>query len=477
MKFKFLFAAAALGLLATGCNKENTTPIDGGDGEKSVVTLTVSNAVEGAATRAASGEQTATTAESNVNVASGLKVFVFNEDGSPDGTNPRSLTLTGSASPYTSSTFEVNAGKKFFFVFANAAASTIPTAAISNMEVFMKQTIATASVDPSLEIAQANNFLLGTLWAQKAIAPAGGTATTPATVPLTIGRLASKVTLSSIVYTKAVSSPLAGSFSNGSYRMGSLAKRVNVAGVHENFRNEETGATLPIGSATTNKGVTVYSAVHTASPYLNPANPQVDLTYNNTDFSKYSAGNDATFTGRLPLTSFFYVTENTTALAPVQYWGNTTYIQVETVYTPVASELWKDNAGTLEAFAGSLSGNTFWTATVKADYAADPTLRGKRLLFGEQPSASSTIVENVETYTGGKNYHKFAVQDQDETTSIAKNRVLRNHYYDFKVTSFNDLGTPTPEVDPGEPIPDKTSVNIEVTVKGWDKVTQGSIEL
>ncbi len=79
MKFKFLFAVAALGLLATGCSNEenpNGGPVAGG--EKQGVYLTISTMKE--ATRAGTeNDHAATVPESAVSLTTPLKVAVFNQ--------------------------------------------------------------------------------------------------------------------------------------------------------------------------------------------------------------------------------------------------------------------------------------------------------------------------------------------------------------------------------------------------------------
>jgi len=86
------------------------------------------------------------------------------------------------------------------------------------------------------------------------------------------------------------------------------------------------------------------------------------------------------------------------------------------------------------------------------------------------------ISDSVREYAGGKNYHKFAIFDPNESEDLLRFRVLRNHYYEFTVTNFTKLGSHTSDVNPAEPIPTTTTVDVQVTVKNWDRVSSG-IEL
>jgi hypothetical protein len=468
MKFKFLFAVAALGLLATGCSNEENPNAPDGNGVKKAIQLTITTTGE-EATRAASQDgEIPVTGESEIVINEGLKVFVFNENGTFDTSEELRLVSTGTANVYETpleDAFEVTSGNKFFFVFANAngyPAITKATANTSSMEVFMKSVIEVASADAS-QIATNGSFLLGTLWAEKIVAAGGGTDEEPYNVPLQIGRLASKINLAAVAYTDGSEAvALNGTFSAATYRLGSLAKRINVAGVHTGFA---TGSQLPFGAA--GKGVLVTSAVHEEAPLD-------EDVYNTTAYNQYSSPT-STYAGKA-INAASYATENTSAyIGGVQYFGNTTYMQIETTYTPGAGDL--SNPTTLEQIVtAGVNGADFWTATVKVN---DATLlagtAGKRLMFNADPSANTNL-ENIHKYTQGKNYHKFPIQDQQEENALMKNRVLRNHSYSFNITGFNDLGSWTSDVDPTEPIPDNSFVEFTVTVRSWDKVV-GDIEL
>lgn len=457
-KFKLLCAVAALGILATGCSKDGsdtvTPPVN--NGEKGFIQLTVSSLVPD--TKAgAQGAQTATAEELAIIEGTGkLKVAVFTTGGIYDyaGTLDLAETTPGSKE-YKSTPFEVTAGDLYFFVFANDVGDkiTLPTSAM-DMNTFMKQAVPAvysgtgAAENMTLDIATDNRFLLGSLWQVSKLAAGGGTSTAPKTVELTIGRLSSKVNLNSIDYTSG-NAELKGAFSAGKYRLGTLAKGIHTVGVH-------TGTNLPYGS---NTGVLVTSQKHN-SPYVINVND-----FNSTDFAQYTAFQ------AINGTNMFYATENTTARdesTGQQYFGNTSYIQVETVYTPKMSEVYDPAdiaGGALGTDATDYAAGTFWTGIYQ----------GKRLIFNANPNTNPDVTA-IKEYTDGLNYHKFPIFDPSETDAVYKNRVLRNHYYEFDVTKINDLGSHTKDVDPKEPIPDKTTVDVKVTVANWDKVKSG-IEL
>lgn len=482
-KFKLLCAVAALGILATGCSKEGsdtvTPPVN--NGEKGYISLTVSSEVP--ATRAADpGAQTATDAELKIDAAKGLKVYVFDENGVLNYSSATDTNATGGALPLTdmntvdgttypvagktfrTTPFEVTAGDLYFFVFANDG--TLISAPITStpMEDFMKQAVATvysggAGVENTLlDIATDNQFLLGTLWREDKLAAGGGTLTDPKPVDLTIGRLSSKIHLSEITYATD-NAELKGTFSAGKYRLGTLANKINTVGFH-------SGAYLPVGNDNNNKNVLVESKVHNSQAWL------AGDVFNSTDFVQYTAFKAVNTSGSGGTnTNMFYATENTTARdasTGQQYFGNTSYIQVETVYTPKMSEVYNPAdiaGGALGTDATDYAAGTFWTGIYQ----------GKRLIFNANPNTNPDVTA-VKEYTDGLNYHKFPVFDPNETDAVYKNRVLRNHYYDFNVTNFKDLGSHTKDVDPKEPIPDKTTVDVKVTVANWDKVKSG-IEL
>jgi hypothetical protein len=105
-----------------------------------------------------------------------------------------------------------------------------------------------------------------------------------------------------------------------------------------------------------------------------------------------------------------------------------------------------------------------------------------RMLFKDRPNDTQAEEENLSDifeYTNGKNYHKFPVQDNKETSSvIARNRVLRNHLYEFSISTISDLGDWYDEVNPEQPIPEKnTVITVSAKVGPWDKVEPAAINV
>lgn len=468
-KVNFLFALATVGLLWTGCSNESEELVPNPNpetGEKSYVSLTIKN---GATTRSSENATEETEGfEAAITVADGLKVIVFNANGTLDTNAPNGgVALTNTSGTYVSDKFEVTSGTKYFFVFANDAANKIvaPTSAMTMTE-FMEKTIAVAlnAAHPTELTNGGSKFLLGSLWGVPTTAPAGGTDTSPKHISLEIGRLSSKVKLATLDYTNK-DADLKGTFADAKFRLGTIPKAINFVGMHE-------GTSLPTAAA----GVVVTSAVHNAS------------AWNDTDETNYYRFNTVSpstpsVSGEWPAAQaaggFFYAVENTSGNGvDMQRYGNTSFIQFETVYTPDATEIY--DPATLTAYTGTLTNNTFWRVRVKASSANGAA--GKWIIVGVDPT-TVTLHADIETmteypqYVGGKNYHKFAIFDNKESNEVCKNRVLRNHYYEFNITKFNSLGEPTDKVDGNEPIPNKTTVDVTVTVKDWDKVETGNVEV
>ncbi|MCL2133509.1 MAG: fimbrial protein, partial [Bacteroidales bacterium] len=162
MKNKFLLIMAMFGLVTVGCQKDSVKSSFDKEGEKGLVTLSISSELP--KTRGSVGEETATAAEVKIDATKGLKVYVFNEDGSLDYASPGVLSLTEiGANLFQSEIFEVTAGNKYFFVFANDPESggkiTAPTST-TIMENFLSQAVTTIGAGDALDIAEDNNFLL-----------------------------------------------------------------------------------------------------------------------------------------------------------------------------------------------------------------------------------------------------------------------------------------------------------------------------
>ncbi len=375
--FKLFSIVMALSVVLTGCSKDDANNGNGNNStdEKVAVQLAISAVIDG--TRASTeGDETATAEEIAVDATKGVKVAIFNTD--EKCVYASELSLEADGANYKTPVAEaisLNNGNYYFFVFANdktAATGKIilPTTG-QDMSAWMagafaveySETTSGSGLD-KLDIATndaSTKFLLGTLWKSVSVAEGGGTAASPKVVDITIGRLSSKVLVKSMVTT---STTMKGKFSNMQYRMGTLAKAITNAGV---------AAKAPYGSTAANTMVT--SAKHNAPHVLSGG------AFNTTDFEQYSAFKTLAATNN---TTFFYVTENTTGrqdgeqATNAQFYGNTTYIQIESVYTPDLSEIYKfvDNAATpenltdlvLEAvdaegnyWAGNAGDMTFWS--------------------------------------------------------------------------------------------------------------------
>jgi hypothetical protein len=443
---------AVIGLIAVNCSKEPNISKSGKKGEEGFVQLTIRSEAPG--TRGSVGTEGATAQEVAIQESQGLKVYVFNLDGSLDYAGNQTLIATGTPNTFKSAPFQVTTGDKYFFVFANDGANriTAPSPA-TTMDNFMKQAV-TAVYDETgnLDIATANNFLLGTLWKSTNLAAAGGTSTDPKTVNLTIGRLSSKINLESVVTT---STGMNGTFTAPRYRIGTMPYKINTAGITE-------GATSPVGT----HGILVYSHAHNA-PYWDVEVPPPTIAFNATDYHQNADFKTVLGDGVTTFnTNIFYATENTSARGNngFLYYGNTTYIQIETKYTPVDAEIYDPETLLPDAILPE-------TETFFVGYLND----GTRLIFNRLPveetdDADINYTAGFFEYENGLNYHKFAIYDVNETDDVMRFRVLRNHYYMYKVTNFKDLGSHTNEVDPEEPIPSTTTVDIQVMVLPWDKV-------
>lgn len=479
--FKSLCAVAVLSALVAGCSKEGGEGQDDVDGKKGFVQLVVDTEIPQSRAGALDGEPATSTAETTLDPTQGLRVIIFSESGQQEFAQDMALEAGAEAGSYQTSAdrIELVVGRHYFFVFANALKSKIalPTAGQTKDQWMAAQFGVTYTKDANqdatgLEIAQDDEFLLGSLWQETIIAPAGGknTQSEAAVVPLQVGRLASKIVLTEV---KKGTSNMNGTFTLPKFRMGTLALKMTNAGV---------ASEAPLGTKT---NTLVTSAKHNA-PFTKGGNvTAAPYLFNDDDFQQYSVFKEV----KADASNFFYAAENTTARQSfaiggitgigAQFYGNTTYVQIETVYTPVGGDVADGEVyvlgGTSEAptlTKTTLSGATFYTAGVGAN----------RIILASKPASLNAAeaallgvasVDDIVTYTDGKNYHKFPVQDPGEGDYIYKNRVLRNHYYTYTVESIEELGSHTPAVDPTEPIEDKTFLKLSITVRNWDKVSGG----
>jgi len=438
------------GLFFTACSNDETTgstPV-GLDAEETVVSLTLYDATAGSSMGRAAGTATddPVNNEGTINPAHKIKVVIFDEDGSleyPLENDPIELEITQTGpGKYQSDPLTINSGNKYFYIFANDNGNRITKPAVTLLRSeFISRTTAVALDASDVPDITDPDFLMGTLWSEKKIAPADGTATTPKSVSLTIGRLSSKVKVTGV---DQGASEMAGTFSNPEYRLGTIPKSIFLVG-----NNDENTMIVPPYSG---HGI-VTSAVHTSS-----------------DLQDYQ---DYTTTWKSP-GDHFYTVENTADLPQgIQYYGNTTYIQIRTVYTPHDGEVYDMNLDPV----GSFIGPTFYTGRLISD--------GTTLIFEDDPrtiagnNPDPDIDQNsIREYTDGINYHKFAIYDKEPgLPEVQKNAVLRNHSYIYKVTNILKLGNPDKIVDPKEPIESSTTLMLEVEVAPWSKIIDDDVTI
>lgn len=434
-----------------GCS--NDSHENGGieiEGESTVVSIKLSDA-SNTITRAAGNETEAATGDETI-IEGKVTILVYDKDDNLE------LKHTIDNLPNDKKAqFTVKSGRKYFYVVANQVVNETGTTGViaqKNKMSFERQEMNVSLSDPAevLSITSGRgNYVIGTLWGQPVDIEAGGTETNPKKITLEIGRAAAKVKLHSVE--KGTNSNMDGEFTLPNYRLGSIPQKYYHVGQY-------AGLIAPPNS---NHGK-VSSAVHQEPWYQN--NPGSGTQ--NSLFTNYKQWVEVTklpaSTGD-PLTEFFYAVENTTALDQQsnQYYGNTTYIQLETVYVPTDEELLdvNDLSSTV-----TRKGATFWVVTIdKLNY-----LVGN---YDDATAETITQITEVKEYKDGKNYHKFPVRDKSESDPEKMHTVLRNHYYEITVNSIKDLGEPTDKVDPWEPITTETVIEAEIKVIPWSKITQG----
>jgi hypothetical protein len=429
---------ALFGLGLTSCNKDKETSGNATKGDESVVSLTI---YDQRSTRGTGDTEAASTVESAVSGT--VKVVVYTDAGLE-----KEQDLTYSTATKKTENFTLSAGTKYLYVFLNdGTRNDIPSAA-GKTRVQFEQNVITTALDGTTslpDIATDNSFLIGTLYATTTAVDGGGTEDNPVTVALSVGRLVSKVNLKDV--TDVAAGGMSGTFSDPSYRIGSIAKKLFTVG---QYTTTDAAKHPPLAGG----GWTAFSAVHDEAPEV-PVG-----TYNTAAFLQYAA------VWKAP-TEVFYVPENTTAedASGYLYYGNTSYLQLKTKYTPTAAEV-LDPTDLSQTVA---VGADFWTVQLTD---------GTRVIVGTDPATAGTLDADIDVtepfykYTGGFNYHKFAIYDDDSalTSSVQKFSVLRNTYYEYEVTDIKTLGSWTDEVDPWEPVPTSTEVELEVTILPWYKI-------
>ncbi|MDR0544412.1 MAG: fimbria major subunit [Odoribacteraceae bacterium] len=435
-------AVAALGLGLASCNRDNGSLDDATKGKESMVKLVI---YDQRPTRGTADTEAATGDESDV--TGNVKVIVFHSDGTFD--KETALTLTGSG-PYETSHFPLEAGAKYIYTFFNDDAREDIPSGSGKTRVQFEQSAFGVDFDASTslpDIAANKKFLIGTSYGATEIVAGGGTAAEPVKIALSVGRAASKLNLKEVK--DKTGAGMKGTFSDYSYRVGSVAKKLYVVGQY---------ATTDVASVPPAAGGkwTAFSAVHDEPSETTPG------VYNAAAFLQYSVW-------KAPGAAF-YITENTTkedALGYL-YFGNTTYVQLKSKYAPAASEILDPES--LASGQALAAGGDFWTVQLKD---------GTRVIVNKDPSdAVLTLHANIDrsqpfrAYAGGYNYHKFAVYDDDPSlvSAVQKNAVLRNTYYEYNVTDLTTLGSWSETVAPSEPVPTATEVELKVTIKPWFKI-------
>lgn len=421
------------------------------------------------ASRGASGEQVGSTEESKLQ--SEIVVVVFDAESNKHEYTYDDVTLTPSSqTEYKTSTIKLTSGEKYIYIFSTSNKNLIkPGMDIKSFEtgiVDANITVSGNNVIPA-NLATSDNFFIGTLWGDAVTVSAGGTATNPQTIgPLKIGRLASKVVLTSI--NKGSSSPLKGTFvaNEAEYVVRSVPTSIYLVGQYDT--GTESSPNDPPGKGT--NGVQVFSAVHN-EPWNDKA-PNDDKQ--NPKFTNYEWAQSqyiSTSTGNAKPKTGFYIVENTTAYDQQnnnQYYGNTTYIQLRIQYIPDRDELWKHDNPEEPAETGMGSNKTFWVVNVPGKglrfFATDPT--GQAWLDGKLPTK----------YENGLVTYAVPIKDETETDGLLQHTVIRNHWYSLAVTGINNIGSNTADiVPPDTPIGKETIVDIEIEVMNWALVSQNII--
>lgn len=442
-----LFTVVFLLVGAFGCsNDSHETPNIRVEGENTVIRVKILDATKTMTRAAGTATEPATTDEKEI--TGDVTILVYDADNNLEKTHADEIT-NGESTQFT-----IQSGKKHIYVVANqTVGGTTGVKAENTAGAYERQNMdAAISGDPeALSIASNSGFIIGTLWGEEVDIASGGTEDEPIEITLEIGRAAAKAKLHSVQ--KGTTSNMAGQFTNPHYRIGSIATEYYHVGQYE-------GTTVP----PEDDHGKVTSAVHTQPWY--ETNPESETQ--NTVFTNYEQwmGVTALPTEGNPLTNFFYVTENTTALdqQSLQYYGNTTYVQLRTVYIPDPDEVLDVN--NLSETVTIAEGETFWVVTIdKVNY-----LVGN---YGAATEETQATITATKQYPNGMNYHKFPIRDKSESDPEKMNAVLRNHYYEIAVNSIKDLGEPGEEVDPWIPITTETNVEATITILPWSKISQG----
>lgn len=455
MKTKRIYLGLILlfAVLFAGCSEETVGPEPGpgpGGGEQQNVQLILKSFDERGVTNRADDEQKADNDEKAI--TGKVMIFVYDENGDLEYNN-NNVTITSTPDKHLTEVFKLTVGDKYFYVFANTDGVDIQ--AYPKQDAFERQIFDVAITNDIPSIA-GKPFLMGTLWKPTPIKIFTKKGNEQNDVTVNIGRLAAKVKLYNVVGDNHAYSNMKGKFEDAMYSIGTIPSKTFLVG-QLLLGNGETPSYPPAALHSV-----VESAVHN-EPYFGPGG-----NIQNPVFKNYTQFIDVEPTIGVPnLTKFFYVTENTTALDEPnhdwQYYGNTTYIRLKTVYTPVVSEISEDDlSGLIDEQTNIPDGTTFYSCIYE----------GKRYLTLGIPTHPE--VTEYTTYEDGVNHHFFPIMDNNQSDDLTIYSVLRNHYYEIEVTGIKDLGagsdknTENPEV----PIPKSFDVQVAVKVIDWSKVTQ-----
>lgn len=437
MKTKILFLSTIIlsTIVFSGCSNESDGPGPEPRGKEKEVTLSIKTHDNN--TKATRAGKDATSDEKTI---TGLaKVYVYDGDGKLEYRDEQ-VTLTPAKMDYT---MKITSGTKYFYVFANTGANI----SVKNTRVeFEKQIIETGfGLEDLPDLCKNANFFMGTLWGVPVeIKDDDGDG--KEAIELEIGRITAKIKLISVEKDKENNgfSIRPGTFTKSAYSIGGAANKAYAVGQY-------TGSLPPKNHST------YTSAVHSKLPGTKDV-PNIE------DFIYYSTWKEITAvppTG--PIDQYFYAMENTTAkdLQNKQYYGNTTHIQLETIYTPTKEEIW--NSDLTEKGKDLITGTTFWTIIKD----------GVHYITNAEPTVLPDKDTKIKMYTDGKNYHVLAIADNDfKNDPVLRYAVLRNNYYEISVTGIKDLGDNEPITDPTIPIPDEVDVTATIKILDWSQVTQ-----
>ncbi len=444
-------------VLFAGCSEETLGPNTGsGGGDEQEVRLQIRVFDEKGLKPRADETQGLQGNEGTIN-GNRVWIYVYDVDGKLETSIPN-VELVEDTNNKKMVTFKLKTGDKFLYVFANPISGQ-PINAPSTRAEFERQIINVSfnetpnpPIHPNLT---GDSYLMGTLWPHKITVKKRVDPDVDNQFIANIGRLAAKVKLWKVNGNNPTYSNMKGVFTNPRYSIGSIQKETFLVGQLQN----PDGIQPPDP-----KHDVVISAVHDEPGSGGVNTPQNPVFTNYYDDASKFIGIDAN-TNITDLTNFFYIVENTTAYDDndYQYYGNTTYIRLETVYEPHADEV--HNPADLSPKGSKLAGTTFWTCMFD----------GKRYITDGEPTRAG--VTNLVEYVDGKNYHFFPImdeRDEDTPNDLIIYSVLRNHYYEIEVTGIKDLGVGKNKEDPWIPIPKVFDVDVEVKVVDWSKISQST---